>query len=218
MKKDFYARLPISKIRVSINLVVIETMISFLRKNLMIVVSVALPLLVVIFFALASILPGLYATPPAYDLLITHQGRALMAESPVRISLTVQGERLRATVSKSKGPNYGNRPRIFRYDHVSGNVREIDLPIPEDLSELPEGSEIPVPELARLRISNALRAPDGYEFRGYRRGGGLMTELFGGSRNRHNVTITKDGATVRLRLPASDYWYGEVRFLGWVID
>ena len=45
-----------------------------------------------------------------------------------------------------------------------------------------------------------------------------MTELFGGSRNRHNVTITKDGATVRLRLPASDYWYGEVRFQGWVID
>jgi len=196
----------------------IGTMKSFLRENLMIVVSIALPLLVVIFFALASVLPGLYATPPAYDLLLTHQGGVLATDSPVKISLTVKEERLSATLIKSNGNTYGNNPRIFRYDHVSGEVREINIPIPADMAELPEGSELPVPELARLRISSALRAPDGYEFRGYRRGGGLMMELFGGNRNRHDVTIAKDGAIVRLRLPASDYWYGEVRFLGWVIN
>jgi len=194
----------------------IGIMKSFLRENLMIVVSVALPLLVVIFFALASVLPGLYATPPAYDLLLTHQGGVLATDSPVKISLTVKEERLSATVIKSNGNTYGNNPRIFRYDHVSGEVREINIPLPGNISELPEGSEIPVPELARLRISTALRAPDGYEFRGYRRGGGLMMELFGGNRNRQDVTIAKDGAIVRLRLPASDYWYGDVRFLGWV--
>jgi hypothetical protein len=191
---------------------------SFLRENLMIVVSIALPLLVVIFFALASVLPGLYATPPAYDLLLTHQGRVLATESPVKISLTVKGERLSATVIKSNGDVYGNNPRVFRYDHVSGEVREINIPIPGNIAELPEGSEIPVPALARLKISNSLRAPDGYEFRGYRRGGGMVMDLFGGNRNRHDVTIAKDGAIVRLRLPASDYWYGDVRFLGWVIN
>lgn len=191
---------------------------SFLRKNLMIVVSIALPLLVVIFFALASVLPGLYAMPPAYDLLLTHQGRALATESPVRISLTVKGERLSATVSRSTGSIYGNNPRIFRYDHVSGEIRGINIPLPENISELPEGAEIPVPELASLRISNTFRAPDGYEFRGYRRGGGLMTELFGGNRYRHDITIAKDGAIIRLRLPATDYWYNEVHFLAWVID
>ena len=196
----------------------IGIMKSFLRENLMIVVSIALPLLVVIFFALASVLPGLFATPPAHDLLITHQGRALATETPVRISLTVQGERLGASVTSSNGSIYGNNPRIFRYDHVSGEIREINIPIPENISELPEGSEIPVPELAGLRVSNALRAPDGYEFRGYRRSGGLMMELFGGNRNHQDVTIAKDGAIVRLRLPASDYWYGEVRFLAWVIN
>ncbi len=194
------------------------TMKAFLRENLMIVVSIALPLLVVIFFALASVLPGLYATPPAYDLLLTHHGRALATESPVRISLTVKGERLSATVTRSKGSIYGNNPRLFRYDHVSGEVREINIPIPENLAEMPEGAEIQVPELAPLRISSTLRAPDGYEFRGYRRGGGLITELFGGNRNRHDVTIAKGWAIVRLRLPASDYWYNEVHFLAWVIN
>ena len=191
---------------------------SFLRKNLLIIVSIALPLLVVIFFALASVLPGLYATPPAYDLLLTHQGRVLATDSPVKISLSVKAERLSARLVKSDGNTYNNNPRLFRYDHVTGEVREIDIPIPENIAELPEGSEIPVPELAGLKISSALRAPDGYEFRGYRRGGGLMMELFGGNRNRSNVTIAKDGAIVRLRLPASDYWYGDVRFLGWVTD
>ena len=196
----------------------IGAMKAFLRKNLLIVVSVALPLLVVIFFALASVLPGLYATPPAYDLLLTHQGRVLATDSPVKINLSVKAERLSATLVKSDETSYSNNPRLFRYDHVSGEVREIDIPIPENIAELPEGSEIPVPELAGLKISSALRAPDGYEFRGYRRGGGLMMELFGGNRYRSDVTIAKDGAIVRLRLPASDYWYGDVRFLGWVTD
>lgn len=191
---------------------------SFLRKNLMIVVSIALPLLVVIFFALATVLPGLFATPPAYDLLLTHQGRVFATESPVKISFVVNGERLSARIVKSNGSIYGNNPRLFRYDHVSGAVREISIPIPENISELPVGSELPVPELARLKISNTLRAPDGYEFRGYRRGGGLMTEIFGGNRNRHDATLAKGGAIIRLRLPASDYWYNEVHFLAWVIN
>jgi hypothetical protein len=191
---------------------------SFLRENLMIVVSISLPLIIVVLFALASVLPHLYAAPPAYDLLIMHQGRVLATEFPVRIELAVQDERLSATVVKAKRSAYGNNPRIYRYDHESGQIREIDIPIPDKIGELPEGTEIPVPELAGLRLSNSLGAPDGYEFRGYRRGGGLMTELFGGSRYRHDVAIAKDGAVVRLNIPNSDEWYGGARFLAWVIN
>ena len=40
------------------------TMKKFLRENLMIVVSIALPLLVALFFIMASVLPGLWSTPP----------------------------------------------------------------------------------------------------------------------------------------------------------
>ena len=191
----------------------------FLRENLMIVVSIVLPLLVVIFFALASVVPGMFATPPEHDLLLTHQGATIATESPVKISLSVQDDRLKALVVKSDGSNYGNNPRLFRYFHANGEIREINIPMTGELADLPEGTEISVPELSGLRVSSAIRAPDGYEFRGYRsRGGGLMMELFGGNRNRHSVTIAKDGAIIRVRLPASDYWYNDVRFLGWVID
>ncbi len=191
---------------------------TFLRENMMIVVSIALPLLVVIFFALASVLPGLYSTPPEYDLLLSHQGRATAKTSPVKISLTVEEGRLKALVVKTDGTIYQYNPRLFRYDHLTGEVVEIDIQLPENVAELAEGSEIPIPELAGRKISAALRAPDGYEFRGRRRGGGLMTELFGGSRYRTDVSIAKNGAVVRVRLPESDYWYNDVRLVGWVIE
>ncbi len=191
---------------------------SFLRKHLMIVVSIALPLLVVLFFALVSLLPGLFATPPAYDLLLTHAGPAPLTNPPVRINFTVHEERLSVTVAGSRGVSYGNNPRIFRYDHASGEVQEIKILIPDNTDELPEGTEIPVPELAHLRVSTAPQAPDGYEFRGYNRGGGLLTVLFGGNRHRRNVTIVKDGAVVRLNLPLAENWYGEARFLAWVLE
>jgi hypothetical protein len=192
---------------------------AFLRKNLMIVVSIALPLLVALLFALASVLPSLYSNPPAHDLLLSLHGRSTARSSQVRISLEVNDGQVKVMAKKSeKDANYQNNPRLFRYSHLSGEVREINIPIPENMAMGERGSEVRVAELASLRVSDALRAPDGYEFRGRRRGGGLITELFGGSRNRTDVSIANNGAVVRLRLPASDYWYNDVRFVGWVIE
>lgn len=190
---------------------------NFLRKNLMIVVSIALPLLVVLFFALASVLPGLYSNSPAYDLLLTLRGSSSAQATLVRIDLNVIDGQLKAVTHRLDNPVYDNVPRLFRYRHLTGEVTEISIPVPADIAELKDGSDIPIPELAGLQVSDKLRAPDGYEFSGNRRGGGLMTELFGGSRNRNEVRIAKNGAVVRIRLPTPDYWYNEARFVGWVL-
>ncbi len=191
---------------------------TFLRKNMMIVVSIALPLLVILFFALASVLPGLYTTPPAYDFLLTLQGAATAKTAQVRINLTVSDGQVKAVASKTDGSHYDNSPRLFRYHHLTGEVTEISIPIPESISGSDDGSVIPIPKLTGLRVSDKLRAPDGYEFNGSRRGGGFVTELFGGSRKQNDVRISKNGAVVRVRLPTSDYWYNGARFLGWVLN
>ena len=184
----------------------------------MIVVSIALPLLVALFFVMASVLPGLWSTPPEHDLLLSLQGRTTAKPSQVKVELVVKDERLTAVAVKSESPNYDNNPRLFRYSHSSGEVSEISVPIPSNVEEPGDESEVSIPLLEGLRISDSIQAPDGYEFRGRRRGGGLMTELFGGSRNRTDVSIAKNGAIIRVRLPTSDYWYNNVRFVGWVID
>ena len=191
---------------------------TFLRKNMMIVVSIALPLLVILFFALASVLPGLYTTPPAYDFLLTLQGVSTAKSARVRINLTVIDGQIKAVASETDGSYYDNFPRLFRYHHLTGEVTEISIPIPESINGSEDGSDIFIPELAGLRVSDKLRAPDGYEFNGSRRGGGFVTELFGGSRKQNDVRISKNGAVVRVRLPTSDYWYNGARFLGWVLN
>lgn len=191
---------------------------TFLRKNLMIVVSVALPLLLILLFALASLLPRLYTDPPAYDLLLTFQGVSTARTAQVKIDLTVTNGRVKAVASRVHDTYSGNYPRLYRYSHVTGEVTELSIPTPEDLGEVSDGMVIPIPELEGLRVSDKLRAPDGYEFNSGRRGGGFMTEMFGAARQRNDVRISKNGAVVRVRLPDSDYWYGGGRFLGWVLD
>jgi len=191
---------------------------TFLRKNLMIVVSIALPLLLILFFALASILPRLYTDPPAYDLLLTFQGVSTAKTARLRIDLTVINGQVKAIASHAHDTYSGNYPRLYRYSHLTGEVTEIGIPTPEDLGELTDEMVIPIPELEGLRVSDKLRAPDGYEFNSSRRGGGLVTEMFGAARKRNDVRISKNGAVVRVRLPDSDYWYGGGRFLGWVLD
>ena len=191
---------------------------TFLRKNLMIVVSVALPLLLILLFAVASGLPRLYTDPPAHDLLLTLQGVATAKTTRIKVDLSVIDGRLKVVATEMDGSYHGDYPRLFRYSHQDGEIREISIPTPGNVEELKDGRVIPIPELAGVRVSDKLRAPDGYEFDGSRRGGGFVTELFGGSGKRNDVRISKNGAVVRVRLPASDYWYGGARFVGWVLD
>jgi hypothetical protein len=188
---------------------------AFLRENLMIVVSIALPLLVTVLFVVASLLPGLYVSPPSHDLLLTLQGGAAAGQSRVRLNFVLEDDQLRVMVSKLDEPGHISNPRLFRYEHDSGQVREISIPIPQDASD---GSEIHVPGISGLRVDGTLSSPDGYEYRGRRRGGGLMTELFGGARRSTDVSIARDGRVIRVRLPSVDYWYNDIRFLGWVIE
>jgi hypothetical protein len=191
---------------------------AFIRDNLLIVISIALPLLVIILFALASIIPNLMATPPKYDLLLSLHDRAVPNSSQIRYNFVVKDGQLKADLSKLDKTNYQGNPRLFLYQHTSGVVKEIGFQIPADLGDFSDRTEVDVPEFIGRKLSSVLLAPDGYEFRGRRSGGGMMTELFGGRRNRTDISIVNGGAAVRLRLPDTDYWYNNVRFVAWVVE
>jgi hypothetical protein len=191
---------------------------TFFRENLMIIVSIALPLLVAIFFALATVLPGLFAASPQHDLLLSLHGRSTDRTSELNIKFAVENGQVRVLAIQPEIPHTQDIPRLFRYDHAKNKVTEIAIPLPADTSGFEQETAIAVPELEDLKVVGTLVAPDGYEFRGRRRSGGLMMELFGASRNRTDVSIARNGSIRRIRLPASDYWYNDIRFLGWVIE
>lgn len=191
---------------------------SFIRENMLITAGIALPLVVVILFASASMLPHLYTAPPAHDLLLSVRYYNVAAEAPVKLRLSVRNGRLKASIGHVAAHESATIPKLFRYSQAAGAVQELDIPIPDNVEELAPGSELPVPELAGLTVSGALVAPDGYEFRLGGRGGGLMTNLFGGRSMRQPV-ISKDGVAIRINVPSSEnYWNGRVVFLGWIVN
>lgn len=191
-----------------------------LGKNLPIVVGIALPLAVVALFAAATFVPKWLEEPPAHDLLLTYVERTSARRDRVQTDLAVVDGRVRAQVFQVDDGRVGQAPRLFRFHAETGRVREIEVRLPENAAELADGTEIPIPELADVRVTTALTAPDGYVFRG-RRGasGGLAGGLFGIGRGSDEVLIEKDGAIERIPLPVvSDYYLRQVDFLGWVVD
>ena len=190
-----------------------------LREDAVIALSVALPVLVVALFSAATLLPRILVDPPVYSLLLVDDTANASISSPVNIDLSVVNDRVRVRISKRQEDEREQFPRIYIFDHATASVRDIPIPLPDDIDQLKDGTEIVIPGLTNLKISAAFRAPDGYEFQGFANGGaGLMTGLFVGNRTRNGVTIAKDGAIVRIRLPVANDWYSDIRFLGWIVE
>jgi len=193
---------------------------AFIRDNLMIVVSVALPLLVVVVFALATLVPRWLVEPPQYDFLMTAEWPGSRGALPVRIDMSVTNGKLRVRAIKLENGERAYAPRLFEFVAATQSVREIMLDWPDDLTDLPDGTVIGVPEFDSRRIDPSQRAPDGYAFeRLDDRGGGIFTELFGAGRRNYAARLRKDGAVVRVRVPVDvpSYYYG-LAFLGWVVE
>ena len=66
-------------------------------------------------------------------------------------------------------------------------------------------------------LDTALQSPDGYELSyGDRRSGGLLLELFGGSRG-YEPRLRKGGRSVAISAGAREpFGYNGIEFLGWV--
>jgi hypothetical protein len=194
----------------------------FFRDNVLIVIGVALPLLVVAFFVIASSLPQAYVDPPQHDVLLLTQYGGYDARS-VRLEVLVNGGRLQVRAHKvpsagnSQVPYVGPSPRLFLWNHDTRSAHEVALPLPADLESLPDGAEIPPPgELAGLRLSTALVAPDGYELRTNGYGGdGLFGVFF--DRRRPRTLLVKDGAAQVVALPGEVPYWG-TQFLAWVVE
>ena len=190
----------------------------FLRENLLIVLSVVLPLAVVLFFVLASVLPRFYVPVPSHELVLSAQMPGATRPSPLQVELIVSDQRLKLVVHKLDEGRTAEVQRVFIYEPVRDAVREIVIELPENIADMPDESELVVPGLSGLVVETSLRAPDGYLYVGPRRRSGMMMGLFGGHRPRNEVMIEKAGAVRPIRLPVVSCWYGEPRFIGWVVD
>src|SRR3954453_20848124 len=110
----------------------------FQRDNAHVVAAVCLPLLVVVFFVPASVIPRGVVPPPASDLLIRATHLHTPTPSRVSIDFAVRDGSVEAIVTPVPMNNYAIRTRLFVFDHATTNVREIVVNLSEH-ADLKEG-------------------------------------------------------------------------------
>ena len=101
------------------------------------------------------------------------------------------------------------------YEHGSGNVREISLPLPETTEAAEAGVVVEIAEFSDKVIDSRRVAPDGYELVEPGRGGSGLLGLFYRGRRR-GLAIGKSGAVVAVPSGNGFNPYG-ARFLGWIV-
>jgi hypothetical protein len=188
----------------------------FFKENFVLIVGLALPVLLVVLFFMASVMPKYFSTPPQHKLYFAVMDYT--SGSPaLRVDYFVKEGKIKADVRKGKvGAGHLRGEKLMVYDPVTQSVQEIAF----DASQIGDGAEervVIVDETKDVKISTSTRAPDGYVFdsgTGYR--SGLVTDLFSGGGGR-SLRVVKDGVAYRIPVSKESYAYN-VDFLGWGVD
>lgn len=188
----------------------------FIKENFVLALGITLPVLLMIAFMLATILPNMFVEPPKHDLLFSSNHHDYNNRSSVSIKFGVKNNALRITLKETEHSN--NYPqRLFRYHSADQTISEISFDYPENATET-----LLIPELEGIMLNNKQKSPDGYTFKHRRHGrGGLVGEVFsgGGNRYRNQVILSKDGASFTLPTTGDNhYYYNSVNFIGWIVE
>lgn len=195
---------------------------SFIRENAVLFAGVALPIVMMLGFFIASSLPQTLSNPPQYDLVffVDDYSSNTAGSLPVNVKLLVRNGQLVAQYAPVTPVNgYGTWKKIYRFEAATRTVREIPFGYPADAGTLAMLREEPVPGLENVRLDTRLQAPDGYELASDEyRSDGLLGGLFWRSGN--GRPRLRNGATsVPLDIAADTqaYTYNNLQFLGWVM-
>jgi len=185
------------------------------KSHLFIVAAVALPVVVVALFVIASVVPGMRVADPQHDLVFAADTPYDRSPSPVTVDFRVRDGRVEADIRRAAPGIYPAATRLFLYEHQTGEVREIPVDVPADLPGDDEVTTIVIEELRLRQVVAQGRAPDGYAFElRSGNGPGLVGEIFGVGGYRQDPVVVKDGRVIPLDPPSTSIY--AVRALGWL--
>ena len=188
----------------------------FVRDNAFLVGAVSLPLLVVAFFLLSTLIPRWRVPPPAYDLLIRADGSYDRSAPSLTVDYVVRDGTVEATFKRAPAETYTRPGELFLVDHETMETRLVPVEIPRDLGPDDPPRTIVVQALEGRQVLAQPKAPDGYEFQTrYRGGPGIVGELFGMNRYDPGATLVNNGRVITITLPV-EYRYYTVQHVGWV--
>src|SRR3989344_9605030 len=103
---------------------------NFIKNNFVLIVGLALPVLLMFGFMIASNLPDVITDPPKYDLIFTVPDSS-SNNPPIALKLTVNKDGiLMAQYTRSRKENYSYNPwkKLYIYEAKTQKVRELPLP------------------------------------------------------------------------------------------
>ena len=186
------------------------------RDNIFLVAAVALPVVVVGLFLVASAIPRWTIPLPEYDLVLRSDGVYSAAVSGVATVIRVRDGQVVAEYQPAAPNSYPQKPALYVLDHRTRRATEVPLEVPAALDEGEKLRVTAVAALADRRVLDTTSAPDGYTFEHrYRRGPGIMGELFGMGRYNNTAAIVRNGRVIRSEMP-TPYSYS-VQPVGWLV-
>ena len=187
---------------------------NWIKENLVLVIGLTLPILLIVLFFLATVLPKSMSTPPQYEMLFTVNKYDYQNKPDYSFDFKVKNNQLMVKPKKIDDKNNCcNSAKLMAYDGKTETVREIAV----DSSKFADGAEILLEETKTMTIDTNTTSADGYvlDASNYN-SGGLLGGLFGGGYRNSGYRVKKGAVGYKIpNLQANDY-YNQLQFVGWV--
>lgn len=195
-----------------------STLKNFIKENFVLVIGMTLPVMLIVLFFVASVIPKSMGTPPQYEMLFSISRFDYQNRLPNNVDFVVKDGVLKVRITKNDiKDNNLKFKKLMAYDGKTDSVKEISFDISK-IGDVADGTEIILDETKNMTIDPSNKAPDGYAFDGPSYGsGGLATELFSGGYRNQGYRVKKGSVGYKLPNTSRDYYYDNVQFIGWVV-
>jgi len=124
---------------------------NFIKENLVLVIGLTLPLLLILLFFVATVIPKSMGTPPQYEMLFTTMNYDYQIKPDYLLDFSVKDKHLMVKAKKNNGKNNNyNAKKLMAYDAKTESAREIAI----DTSKFTNGSEVILEETKDMTIDN----------------------------------------------------------------
>jgi len=192
---------------------------NFIKNNLVLVVGLTLPLLLVVLFFAATVLPKAFNAPPQYEMLYTTERYDYQNPPDYHMDFSVKNQKVFVKARKidHKVRMGYNTLLLMAYDGKTETVREIPVDIAK-AANATDGNQVLLEETASWTVDASRVSPDGYVLEGPNyRSGGLVGGIFGGGYSNHSFRLKKGSIGYRIPDTQGAYYYNQPHFIGWVI-
>ena len=188
---------------------------NWFKENLVLAVGLTLPIMLIVLFFVATVIPKSMGSPPQYEMLFTTDKYEYQNKPDYSIDFKVKNKQLMIKPKKIDDKNNCcNTKKLMAYDGKTETVREIAI----DASKFADGIEVLLEETKELTIDTSATSPDGYMLDAPNYGSaGLLGGLFGGGSRANGHRLKKGGVGYKIPNAQPDYYYNQIQFIGWIV-